>query len=90
MNFFIQDPKIKQKSVTVTFVVISFVLSILSLTVSHFWLTALPATSLTILLFALCMLFYRLRKIDGFKINVKSGEIEAEDREAKSGSPEDQ
>jgi hypothetical protein len=27
------------------------------------------------------MLFYRLRKIDGFKIDLKTGSIEAEDKE---------
>ncbi len=78
---FISDPKLNEKSVTVTFVVLSFVLSVGSLISSHFFATSLPASVLSILLFALCMLFYRLRKLDSFKINLKTGDIEAEDKE---------
>lgn len=85
MNLFIKDPKIDQKSVTVTFVVISFILTIISLCISHYFLSSLPASGLSILLFSLCMLFYRLRKLDSFRVNVKTGEIEAEDTEDKPG-----
>lgn len=78
---FIKDPKLDVKSVTVTFVVISFLISIGSIISSHFFSTSIPASILSILLFTLCMLFYRVRKIDSFKINLQSGEIEAEDKE---------
>lgn len=76
---FIQDPKTHQESITVTFALVSFILSILSLITSHIWAQCLPASILSILLFALCMLFYRLRKIDSFKVDVKEGSVEVKD-----------
>jgi hypothetical protein len=81
MSLFIRDPKLNVKSVTVTFVCISFLLCVVSLCLSHKFLSCLPATGLSILLFALCMLFYRLRKVDEFSLNVKTGEISAKDTE---------
>lgn len=85
MNFLIKDPKIDQKSLTVTLVVVSFVLSIVSLIASHYFLSCLPASVLSITLFSLCMLFYRLRKLDSFSIDLKQGKIDAKDEESKVG-----
>jgi hypothetical protein len=79
MNFFIRDPKLNVKSVTVTFVVVSFVLSVVSICLSHKFQSCIPASVMSMMLFALCMLFYRLRKVDEFSINLKTGSIEAKD-----------
>ncbi len=81
---FITDPKVNQKSLTLTLTVVSFLLAVSSIVTSHVYLSCLPASVLSVLLFALCMLFYRLRKLDSFDINLKSGEISAKDTEDKA------
>jgi hypothetical protein len=80
MNLFIKDPKLNVKSVSITLLIISFVLCVSSIALSHYFLNCLPASGLSLLLFALCYLMYRLRKIDSFKLDVKTGEIEASDK----------
>ncbi len=77
---FLKDPKTHQNSVTVTFVTISFLLSIISICLSLKFTSCLPASILGVLLFGLCMAFYRLRKLDSFSIDLKSGKIEASDK----------
>jgi len=80
MNFFIKDPKIDVKSVSITLLIVSFLLCLTSIGLSHYFLSCLPASGLSLLLFALCYLMYRLRKLDSFKLDVKTGEIEADDK----------
>lgn len=72
------------KSITNTFVIISFILSIASICLSHKFISCLPASCLSISLFALVMLFSRLHNIDSFKLNVKTGDIEASDENHKN------
>jgi hypothetical protein len=79
MNLFIRDPKIKEKSVSVTILVISFVLCLSSLVSSHFFAQCLPASVLSLLLFAFSYFMYRMRKIDDFSLNLKTGEVEAKE-----------
>lgn len=81
MNLFIKDPKINAKSVSVTLLIVSFGLSILSISLSHKFVSCLPASILSLLMFAFCYLMYRLRKVDDFKLNLKTGEVSAEDKE---------
>lgn len=76
---FIKDPKSNIQSATLTFAVASFILSIVSIILSHKFLNSIPATILSILLFTLCMFFYRLRRIDEFSVNLKTGEVSAKD-----------
>ncbi len=78
MNFLL-DPKLKTRSVTVTFNVASFVLAVSSIVSCHFFPGVLPATTSAIVLFVICMVFYRIRKIDDLKLNVKTGDIEIKD-----------
>jgi hypothetical protein len=77
MISWIVSPKKDVKQITVSFVIVSFLLSILSISLSHYFLSCLPASCLCILLFALCMLFARLHNVDSFRLNAKTGEIEA-------------
>jgi hypothetical protein len=83
MNFFIQDPRIKEKSVSVTLLVISFLLCVVSLISSHFFAQCIPASVLSLLLFAFSYFMYRLRKVDEFSLNLKTGQIEAKDDDKK-------
>jgi hypothetical protein len=78
---FIEDPKLNVKSVSVTLLIISFVLCVSSLVASHVLAQCLPASVLSLLLFAFCYFMYRLRRIDEFQVNLKSGEISAKDDE---------
>ena len=79
MNLFIRDPKLNVKSVCVTFAVVSFILSICSIALSHKFLSCLPGSILSVLLFVLCMVFYRIRRVDELSLNLKSGEVEIKD-----------
>ncbi len=82
-SLFIYDPKIHVKSVSVTILVVSFVLCIISLGLSHVFVQCLPATVLSLLLFAFSYFMYRLRKLDDFSLNLKTGEVSAKDTEDK-------
>lgn len=79
MTFFIRDPKLNVKSVSVTILIISFVLCLISLALSHVSAQCIPATILSLLLFAFSYFMYRMRKIDDFSLNLKTGSIEAKD-----------
>jgi hypothetical protein len=81
---FVEDPKIGVKSVSITLLIISFLICIISISLSHYFLSCLPASGLSLLLFALCYLMYRLRKIDSFSLDVKTGEIRASDTNLES------
>ena len=72
---------INPKALLITFTVITFLTALASLVLSHIYLQCLPATILAILFFALNLLFMRLTKIDEFSLNVKTGAIEAVDKE---------
>jgi len=78
MNLLVKSD-IEPKSLLATFTVIAFVMTIASLVISHIFYSCLPATVLTILFFALNLLFYRLTKIDEFSVNLKTGAVEARD-----------
>ncbi len=77
----LKDPKQQAESVTLTFVAVTFVFTIISLSLAHYFLSCLPATALSIALFALTMLFYRMRRVDEFTFNAKTGEVSAKDTE---------
>lgn len=72
----LKDPKQNAESVTLTFVAVTFVFTIVSLGLSHYFLSCLPATGMSIALFALTMVFYRMRRLDDVAINLKTGSIE--------------
>ena len=84
MNFFIQDPKLNVKSVSVTLLIVSFLLSVASLALSHVFAQCLPASVLSLLMFAFCYFMYRMRKIDDFSLDLRSGKIEAKDDQKSS------
>lgn len=85
MNLFIRDPKLNVKSVSVTILIISFVLCLVSIISSHFLAQCLPASILSLLLFAFSYFMYRMRKIDDFSLNLKTGEIQAKDNKNVNG-----
>ena len=80
MNLLVKSD-IEPKSLLGTFTIVSFVMAIISIIMGHIFYSCLPATILTILFFALNLLFFRLHSIDQFKINLKTGDIEAQDDE---------
>ena len=75
------SPDLNPKSLLGTFTIFSFVMAVISIILGHIFLVCLPATILTIIFFALNLLFYRMVKIDEFQINLKTGAIEAKDEE---------
>lgn len=80
---FLVDPATKEPSVTLLFTYISYLLSIVSIIVLHFIPSVQSASITSISLFVICLIFYRLRKLDDVSINLKSGEIKI-DSEDKS------
>jgi hypothetical protein len=70
------DPVTKEPSVTLLFTYISFLVCLLSIIVLHFIPAVQSASITSISLFVICLIFYRLRKLDDVSINLKSGEVE--------------
>jgi hypothetical protein len=80
MNLLIKSD-IDPKSLLGTFTVASFLMAFVSIIISHIFTICLPATVLSILFFALNLLFFRLQRIDEFSVNLKTGAVEARDDE---------
>ena len=72
---FLHDPVSKQPSVTLLFAYVSFILVLISIVCLHFYAQIQSASLVSILFFVICMVFYRLRKLDSVAVNLKSGEV---------------
>lgn len=66
-------------SVTLLFAYITFVVMMFSLIGLHIYKQILQATLVSILVWVLAVVFYRLRELDKVKINLKDQSIDLED-----------
>lgn len=82
---FVHDPEAKVASVTLLFTYVTFVLMVIFLTLSFFYPETLQTTAMSVLIWAVSVIFYRLRKLDKVKIDVdnKSIELDSEDENNK-------
>lgn len=72
---FIRDTQINKPSMTLTFAYVSFIVAmtgIIFLTIKEIVL----GTTAAIMFWVLCMVFYRIRKLDKFKIDLDDKSIE--------------
>lgn len=86
---FIYDGSTKQPSITLTFAYVAGLMTMLSLVALHLKDTLLTATSMTMLFWAIAVVFYRLRKLDKVKFDLDDKSIELEgndDNENKEGN----
>lgn len=83
------DPEKNQPSATLLFLYISFVIAACSVIALHLKAGLFIATITAICFWVLAMVFYRIRKLDKFKIDLddKTIELDAED-EDKPADPE--
>lgn len=75
------DPVENKPSVTLLFPYITFVIMSASLLAVHFAPDILPATFTTILVWAISVIFYRLRKLDKVKIDINDQSIELDSQD---------
>lgn len=73
------DPVSKLPSVTLFFSYISFFIMVISLIGLHFYKQFLEATIISVFVWILSVVFYRLRELDKISLNVKTGSIGIED-----------
>lgn len=73
------DPVTKLPSVTLLFAYITFVGMITSLVLLHLYKQVLEATVISIIVWVLAVVFYRLRQLDKVKIDIKDQSIDLED-----------
>lgn len=81
---FIRDAHTKEPSMTMTFALLSFMVAITG--IIFLTLKSVAEGSIAAILFwVICMVFYRIRKLDKFKIDLddKSIELEGSDDEPK-------
>lgn len=76
---FAYDPVTKAPSVTLLFAYITFVTMMVSLIGLHIYKQILQATLVSILVWVIAVVFYRLRELDKFKIDLKNQSVELED-----------
>lgn len=76
---FAYDAISKKPSVTLFFAYITFILMVVSLVLLHLTKVLLQATATSILVWVIAVVFYRLRELDKFKINLKDQSIDLED-----------
>lgn len=75
------DSEKKSASSTLFYCYISFYLVLASLIALHFKAELLTASSVTIGFFSVCMIFYRLRKIDKLKVDLDDRSIDIENND---------
>ena len=76
---FAYDSFTKQPSITLFFAYVTFVIMMLSLIGLHVYKQILQATLLSVLVWVLALVFYRLRELDKINLNLKTGSIGLED-----------
>lgn len=77
INFpFANDLTTNKPSVTLLFAYVSFLICVASITALHFFSQLQSASLISIGFFIVCLVFYRLRRLDDVKINVKTGAVE--------------
>ena len=76
---FLHDPVTKKPSITLLFPYITFVLSLVSVILLHFWPSIIIATITSIMFWVLSVIFYQLRKLQKAKFDVddKSFELDS-------------
>lgn len=75
------DSERKSASSTLFYCYVSFYFVLASLIALHFKSELLTATAVTITFFSICMIFYRLRKIDKLKVDLDDKSLEVENNE---------
>lgn len=82
---FIFDPETNKPSVTLLFPYVTFVITVIFLILTFFYPESLQTTAMSLLFWAISVIFYRLRKLDKVKIDVddKSIELDSEDESEK-------
>ncbi len=70
------DPTTKEPSITLTLLYITSILMLSSVIALHFVEGILTASMVTILIWVLAYVFYRLRKLDKFKLDLDDKSIE--------------
>jgi hypothetical protein len=75
---FLRDPTNGKPSVTLLFVYLTFIVSVSTLVASSWYPRFIPPTMIGIGFWSLSMVFYRLRKLDKAKIDLKNDSIDLE------------
>lgn len=73
---FVFDSRTKKPSITLLFAYVTFINMIISLILLHVWQSLLIATSASILVWVIAVIFYRLRNLDKAKIDLDDKSIE--------------
>ena len=84
---FLFDPTTKKPSVTLMFMYITFIMTVVSVGAAHFFPSMIPATILSIAFWVLSVVFYRMRRLDDLSVNLKTGAIEVKDNEKRAETP---
>lgn len=82
---FAHDPVTKQSSVTLLFTYVSFILSLASVIALQFFPQVQTGSLFSIGLFIVCLVFYRLRRLDDVSVNLKSGQIDIKGDSSENG-----
>lgn len=75
---FAWDPVSKKPSITLLFPYVTFAMAVISLIVLHFYPTAIIATAMTLLFWAMSVVFYLLRKLSKAKFDLDDKSIDLE------------
>ena len=73
---FLHDPTTNKPSVTLLFLYVTFLNMLGSVIALHFLSNLMSATLVSVGVWALAMVFYRMRRIDDLNVNLKTGSVE--------------
>lgn len=82
---FLLDPTTGKPSVTLLFLYITFLNMMGSVIALYFFPNLLTPTIVSVGIWSLSMVFYRMRKIDDFNFNLKTGSVEVKGDDGKKG-----
>ena len=80
---FAKDPETGLPSITLLFPYVTFVIALASVVTVHFRPDFLTGTLSSLGFWALSVIFYRLRKLDKLKFDIKTGDIEVDSADDK-------
>lgn len=80
---FMFDPIAKRPSITITFTFFTFIIALASTIASHFKTSLAPITILTIIFWALSVIFYLIRKITNASVDFKKRSIVLQNNSSK-------
>lgn len=81
---FVYDGDSQKPSVTLLFAYVTFILAVISVICLHFWKELITASATSIIFWIVSVVFYRLRRLDKAKINIKDQSIELDGEDNKN------